>query len=690
MPQKSDATIVLDPVEFIPTRVQVGLDELGINIVDEDWGDSEHELFLIQQEKGEIPADHHPPNRTVTLKLRARETGALSLAEVVERLQMKAGRIQEEGGWVKRVPDSRGGFSTPVGFLVHSIAFGGLHGWMMSHRQNANEITMILTTGPYCYGTKEIESGEFKGSEVRRLEYEIANIKGTAPGLIRIRVKNEGAKNWLGCISALQSRDHVAGATAELAYEAEALTLLGSAAKATRTGASFEATNNVVKSGSLTNSYQAILSSKISATGKHLTHIGPRRILFRVWDPNSSLENVRLRLEWRVLGATRWIVNESQKTYLASNFSYVDFGEVRPEQAVLGEQRWEFRIVAKTEGTIGEEVQLDMCYVLPTEQYCIVQEYLESLEGGAAVWEDTFQQAAGALTGKVAPVGGTYEVGALAGTDFEIASSRVKRKVKGTGRIVLAGTSTAAYTVLTGKMKTPENESMRSKLSQGFVVRYVNATNYLKVYLIRDHYLVGNGSGITDHESCKLKVVKVVAGVETSLITSSSFGNWFETEWKITVNTEGEVIVEVNGYTFNVYDEVLKTGKALASGKMGLYDVLEASATEEPERFWESIRATTAIVGEAEVKVAVCYAGRSMEFRSDGVYRQHPTDEIWSRLTPLGFLPYAPPSGLEARPLKGILIPSQGNFADVADENKVKVSAKVFYFPGYHFVSEAS
>lgn len=406
----TNETIELDPIEFIPERVALGLDELGIRVMKSEWGDAEHELFLVKQERGEIPADRHPPNRTVTIQLKAEEDDEheVSLAEAEQKLQKKVGIIQEEGGWVKRVLDVKGKFSTDVGMIVHTAVLGGIHGWQHAHRSIAPEITLTLTVGPYCYGTKEMESAEFKAAEVRQLEIEMVEILGTAPGIFRIKIKNEGVVNWLGFISSLESRDHDAAVTAKMTYEAEELTLLGNAAKTSRAGAS-GAGNNVVKSGKLTGNWQAILSSRNPVTGEHMSHVGPRRVMFRVWDPNGSAGTIRLRLEWRVLGSTRWIANDEEETFVVNNFSLIDFGEVRPERATVGGQRWEFRVVGKTSTGEELEVQLDQIHIMSTEQYLIVSEEIEAITGGATLWEDHFEQASGAATGKKAPVGGTYE-----------------------------------------------------------------------------------------------------------------------------------------------------------------------------------------------------------------------------------------------------------------------------------------
>ena len=60
-------TITLDALEFIGERSSLNLDELGIRVMSAEWGDAQQEVFYIRQELGEIPAERHPPNRTVTI-----------------------------------------------------------------------------------------------------------------------------------------------------------------------------------------------------------------------------------------------------------------------------------------------------------------------------------------------------------------------------------------------------------------------------------------------------------------------------------------------------------------------------------------------------------------------------------------------------------------------------------------------
>src|SRR5690606_24128776 len=86
---------------------------------------------------------------------------------------------------------------------------------------------------------------------------------------------------------------------------------------------------------------------------------------------------------------------------------------------------------------------------------------------------------------------------------------------------------------------------------------------------------------------------------------------------------------------------------------------------------------------------AITFATRGLEFRSEGVFRQGKTDDVWARLVPDGFLPVTAPSGLENRPTRGIILPSTGDLNVLEDKTGNKIEASEAYFPGYHFASEA-
>jgi hypothetical protein len=94
---------------------------------------------------------------------------------------------------------------------------------------------------------------------------------------------------------------------------------------------------------------------------------------------------------------------------------------------------------------------------------------------------------------------------------------------------------------------------------------------------------------------------------------------------------------------------------------------------------------------EAADENRVCFATRSIELRSDGAHRQHPTDEIWGRLIPeAGSIFQAPAGGLEKRTARGIVTPSQGDLGELADAGTANLSVVPSYYPGYLYAREAA
>jgi hypothetical protein len=323
------------------------------------------ELVLVRQMRGEIPADRHPPNRKAVIKLRVREEGGVSLAEAAALLQQKVGLWQEEGGWVRRDLDIEGGFLTSVAVPVLTAELGGLHGWLMSHRQTANEV--MLT--PTFYGVNERESVEVKEEANRELIWTLKKITGSAPGLLRQRIGNLNAagNDLRGIVSAIESRDYpgeaTANTTAALMYECEALTPLGIGAVGETAGAGYS-NNKFIIANQIPNTWQVVMGSEIAGVG-HMTHIGNRKIMIRAVD-GSSLVKTQIKLEYRTLGAATWSDTGVRQLESIGVFGILDLGECRIDKAVLGNQRWEWRISVKNENS--GVIRFDKVWILPTEQ----------------------------------------------------------------------------------------------------------------------------------------------------------------------------------------------------------------------------------------------------------------------------------------------------------------------------------
>lgn len=114
--------------------------------------------------------------------------------------------------------------------------------------------------------------------------------------------------------------------------------------------------------------------------------------------------------------------------------------------------------------------------------------------------------------------------------------------------------------------------------------------------------------------------------------------------------------------------------------------LLEGSATARVDHIRLTVYYT-----EADDSNRVCFAGRSIELRSDGIYRQAPEDDVWGKIpAPAGSYPTAPPSGLEERPYRAILIPTQGDLDTIPDSGDNSLSAQAHVRAGYGVAREAA
>lgn len=665
-------TITLDPHEFMPSRTELGLDDIGLTIMGEpDWGDAEQDLFLIRKEKGEIPSDRHPPNRNVTIQLMAAKEGATNLSAAALKLQKKVGILQAEGGFVRRDLDLTDGFPNAVATRVHGANLSGISGWMMAHRHAAKDITLTLVTDPYFYGIAEQESAKTSVVNGFELKWELAEVKGTVPGLMRVTVKNEDASVWRSMIAAIESRDNpqdaTAGTTADLAYAATALTREAGTTESEREGV------KVVRKEKLSIVWQTIISSKITGVG-HMTHVGPRRFWVRLFDPAGSPGEVELRLEWRAQGANNWVQNAAVPTKGAGGFTELDLGECRPEAQILGSRKWEWRITAKWNSNgVGSGPTLDLHRVwpLPCEQFMSAVKKPEVPTANLYLVKDLFKEATGALNAKKEEVAGREWETSGETTDFEeISTGRyaMRKKANDTGSRRKALVKTAEITdgVVQMVIERPVFAAGNNGLSQVLLSRGT-------IGLVARHFTTESGGVKTEEtwlegeiaESAKVlaKLPLITANVPylLTLVTvgNSAFG------WLTKENEpfgEPDVVWDITG---------------TAKGRVGFAE--RSGLLAEGERRYSNFRAW-----ELEAD-ALCYAGRSIEARSEGLFRQHKEEEIWARLIPDGFLFYAPPSGLEGRKAKGIIIPSFGDLGALPNKGPHSASVIIHHFPGYHF-----
>jgi hypothetical protein len=476
------------------------------------------------------------------------------------------------------------------------------------------------------------------------------------------------------------AQDESADTTAALVYDAVDLTFLGETKEAEREGV------KVARHENLPNVWLAILDSEHGEYG-HPTHKGVRRVWTRIYDPGEEAGLVQLKLEWRACGTNQWSRNAVVSAPLVGGWALVDLGECRPESAALGDERWEYRIAARSSGTSGATIDIQRIYPLPTEQYSLVRQPINPDDVPTSLLAgDSFNQAEGNATGKTAEVGGVY--GAVAGsdtTDFLIAGGKLQRTAvsdtgsinaelffrKGRG-IGVAGT----FTDVAFQNDFTFDGDYYNYVRHGHIVSYVDSEHFCLAVLYLDFVggttyawrpvvLFPGESPLFGPYVKRLPANGTVQGSLLSIVSGETLSFFFKSDGAVTKLIQVQnPLLGASGTCF-LYDENTEAGAVTRK-----YDNLAVWKPELP---------------------VVCSAGRSIEFRSDGIFRQDPTDDVWGELIPIGSGGlHSLPSGLEGRKSRYIVIPSQGDFEGLPDSGDNPLEAQTFDRPAYLATREAA
>lgn len=622
--------IVLDPVEFLPYGAELDLSGDGYRILEADFGEADVELQLQRAAIGGVPTGWHPDDTQTTLKLEIQPENGVDLPSAAYWLQQKLGEINEPGSehWLRRDFLAPGGdFAGSLGRQVKKVTWSGLGAWQ---RGDSPDIALQFLTGPYWYATTEYESKEFTENTERELIWELSEVLGTAPGLIRVIVKNESEEDWRALESCIESRDYTGGSTAEPVYDCAALTRKGGAEEATRLG------EKVVRHKGLTVGWLTILDSEIAGVG-HMTHRGVRRLKLRVFDPGSVPGDVQLRLRWRALGTLQWEDNKIKPTPLVDDWSIVDLGEARPERAARGDERWEWQVQARAVSGAGT-VDLARVRVTPTEQMAVVKAPPDESQSADALSEKS-----------PSTVVNDAGIGAQAWENPSNAKASDNSRATNGG----SGEKITNFLKATG---------------YGFAIPADATISAIVVSVEKS--MAGDGLA-TD------AAVRLVKGGAIRTVDRTKKGIGWPTPADEYVNYGGDL-----------WGESWTPADINSSG----FGAAIAAHTINVESFSARVDHIKIIVyfTEAPDDNRVCFAGRSIELRSDGIFREHPTDDVWGQVVPEGFLHRAPPSGLEERVVRGMLAPSQGDFGELPDVGSNKMSVVVKHRPAYLYAREAA
>lgn len=850
-------SVAFNPSEFTSAYTEVSLHELGLEIGKDgaDWGEAQVALQLSRQAIGSTVTDRHLEPVEMSIPLMAMEEGETSVAEAIYRLQQVIGTLQADEydpKWIGREFSTSGGFSGKVGYLVHSATLDGIDGRPLAHNDIAPDITLKALRSPLCYATVETESEQFSASAANHLIFELSNLLGTHPGLIRIRVTNNNVSgDWRGLIVAGECRDHpqdeTAETTAALAYTPTDLSLRGGSVDAgsgvlenssltagwlsilasglrpvvrsvgtvasgeaaitpglpsgvvagdllvmvaesggaaalgeaspkltasgwteltTQTkgnsrltilykiavGADARTTNDTgdhqlariiaVKKGSfdsanpfnvsagstrsatksisitgatttrddclviatasgslpdattttefgtptnasLTNltelidntvtagdggaiyaasgyktskgAYSATTLEAVTAAdggvisfainppaSRHMTHRGVRQFWIRAEDTGEAAGDVEYQLRWRSLGSATWSEGPIIPSPLVDAYQLLDMGECRPERAVIGEDRWEWELLARAPGGSGK-VKVKQVYPLPTEYHVVTT--TPAVSQGADL-----QSQKSPVT-----VANDASVGTIAWTNPGNAVS--SNNVYATAETEVNGDTVTNYLEFTElKFAIPESATIVGVVCEA--ERKASANS---------------GKNNVRDSAARL----VIGGAVQTLVNYASLGVWPTAD-----------AYQAYGSATDLWGNLSITPAQANASNFGfaLAAVLHREATKTIASV-DSGRITISYT-EASDPTRVCFASRSIELRSDGVYRQHADDEVWGPLVPEGQLLQAPTEGLEERKARYIVIPTRGDLGELSDSSTNSLASKVFTRPAYLFAPE--
>jgi hypothetical protein len=240
---------------------------------------------------------------------------------------------------------------------------------------------------------------------------------------------------------------------------------------------------------------------------------------------------------------------------------------------------------------------------------------------------DYFEQAEANLDAPVAmPLGGNWaETNKTGANGFKvIAASDLARRTAVSDTTLNSGcfaqAGSTAYTTFSATLTVKSGTQLRgstagSESRVGLLGRYVSTEKWLIAVL-----------GFIGGEMPVFSVIKSVPGTVTVIATqtlnlahklsgSGARALRDDTPMKLWAAANGSWAAECGDVKLSGQDDDLATGGTLATGKVGLYDAMTSasSATRDVDDFY--LMAT-------DPPGVVCYSGKRIEFRSDGVERQ--------------------------------------------------------------------
>jgi hypothetical protein len=341
------------------------------------------------------------------------------------------------------------------------------------------------------------------------------------------------------------------------------------------------------------------------AKTKDLAHVGSFRLKARAFAAAGASFQALCQVGDGALRAVRqdWV-----EAPIADAPCEIDLGEVDMEQLPEQTQRSEIRILGK--GTSKVAAEIDYLLLIPTRRYGIARAPAVHETPGALVAEDSFDQTAGALTGKEAPLGGKWE-GSGDADDFQVTGSGSVQRTAVSDAIATgrnAFLSGASYTNITvqGRLSIPAPSSPNYYRLHGVQARYTATTKKVIAALQANPASSGSWTAYVF-----LKDTNTSIGFGT--LPFDVAGQ--DVDIRLQVNADGRWRLWVNGTQIKAgQDSRLATGGEMATGKIGLYD--ENGPATAATRLYREFFAFVPTIR------AVCFSGRKVEISSERQQRQ--------------------------------------------------------------------
>lgn len=294
------------------------------------------------------------------------------------------------------------------------------------------EIELGFEALPFGREPEEL-AGENEEKTLPVNTFTVPIVGGDVPALGRLQLEDRQAVNQQTAWWGIQRETYSSAATADLFYQAESLTPLGEAAKGALAGSSGETIRHL----NLLGAYQGVCSTKVAASGLHLTHIGTYKVLARIYRPTANTGAVSVMWSWAEGDFLNTTENEDDAVTYEPDENEGKFSVVELGTVTLTGDRWEGRLLAKST-VAGDDLYVDYIHLIPTD------EGSGRLDAGNAISPpttldiaDRFQGAEGAATGKSAEAGGIYVAATNSDTtDFNVAAGKlVRTAVSDTGAL---------------------------------------------------------------------------------------------------------------------------------------------------------------------------------------------------------------------------------------------------------------